>query len=271
MDADLVHFTKERETSLITLYGRALDSRSKNPILRDEAAEKAIRQIDYDFRKLKVRKSSVSYAIRAKRLDAWTAEFLADNPDATVLHLGCGLDSRVDRIDPPASVRWYDLDYAEVIALRRRLYPERDGYCTIGSSVTDPGWLDKVPADSPVMIVAEGLLPYLAKHDTKTLLERLTDHFPSGQLAFDACSPLTLRLVRYHPSLRATGASLGGWGIDDPRELEKWNPRLQLITELTLTDTPEIAKLPRRYRGLCRVVNGIPALRRMLRLLRYRF
>ncbi len=89
----MVDLTKEQETSLITLYGRALESRSKTPIL--------VRRLDYDFRKLKVRRSnSVSAAIRAKRLDAWTAEFLADNPDATVLHLGCGRQPTADSRQP---------------------------------------------------------------------------------------------------------------------------------------------------------------------------
>jgi len=65
-----------------------------------------------------------------------------------MLHLGCGLDSRVYRIDPPASVRWFDVDYPEVIALRRHLYPERAGYRVIGSSLADLSWLAEVPGDA---------------------------------------------------------------------------------------------------------------------------
>src|SRR4029453_11127268 len=128
-----VHLTKEKETLLGRLYARALERRSQNPILRDEMAKNSIQGIDYDFEHLKV--DTLSIAIRAKQFDIWTTEFLADHPGATVLHLGCGLDSRVWRIDPPASVRWFDVDYPEVIELRRRLYPERAGYTTIGSSL----------------------------------------------------------------------------------------------------------------------------------------
>ncbi|GAA2848207.1 hypothetical protein GCM10020220_042160 [Nonomuraea rubra] len=58
-----------------------------------------------------------------------------------VLHLGCGLDARVYRIDPPATVDWYDLDYPTVIELRERFLPPREHYTLIASSVTDPaGW-----------------------------------------------------------------------------------------------------------------------------------
>jgi len=42
-----------------------------------------------------------------------------------MLHLGCGIDSRVYRFDPPVSVRWFDVDYPEVFELRKCLYPER--------------------------------------------------------------------------------------------------------------------------------------------------
>src|SRR5215469_15673988 len=165
MEAEKVHLTKEKETSLITLYSRALHSRSQDPVLRDEAAEEAIGRIDYDFGRLKLRKvEPLSIAIRAKQFDLWTSQFLADTPNATVLHLGCGLDSRVFRLNPNASVRWFDVDYPEVIEVRRRLYPKRANYFMIGSSVTDPGFLDEVPTDRPAMIVAEGVMMYLAEH-----------------------------------------------------------------------------------------------------------
>ncbi|AUX46822.1 GlcNAc transferase [Sorangium cellulosum] len=272
MGREPVHLTKEKETLLITLYGKALESRSSDSILRDEAAEEAVRRLDYDFGKLKVRRrDAVGLAIRARELDRWTAEFLADSPGAVVLHLGCGLDTRVFRVDPPASVLWFDIDYPEVIALRRRVYPDREGYRTIGSSVTDPGWLAELPAGRPAMIVAEGLLPYLAEHDARQLLERLTSHFPRGQVAFDAYSRMGARLLSFHPSIKATGASVGGWGIDDPRALQRWVPRLELVTELISYDAASIAKLPWAHRVIYHVARHVPAVMRMGRLLRYRF
>ena len=121
MQTEKVHLTKEKETLLATLYARALESQSPNPILRDEMAEDAVRHIDYDFDRLKV--DTLSIAMRARQFDSWTTEYLADHPDAVVLHLGCGLDSRVYRINPPPGVRWLDVDFPEVIELRRRVYP----------------------------------------------------------------------------------------------------------------------------------------------------
>jgi O-methyltransferase involved in polyketide biosynthesis len=52
MQSEKIRLTHEKETMLGTLYGRALESRSANPILRDEHAERVIGLIDYQFSKL---------------------------------------------------------------------------------------------------------------------------------------------------------------------------------------------------------------------------
>jgi O-methyltransferase involved in polyketide biosynthesis len=51
MTTEKIRFTKEKETMLMTLNGRAIQSQWKNPILRDPWAEEAMRHIDYDMSK----------------------------------------------------------------------------------------------------------------------------------------------------------------------------------------------------------------------------
>jgi O-methyltransferase involved in polyketide biosynthesis len=74
------------------------------PILGDRAAAEAVDRIDYDFARL--RRSVLPWgnqflvALRATQLDAWSHERLARHPDALVLHLGCGLDTRLFRLRP---------------------------------------------------------------------------------------------------------------------------------------------------------------------------
>jgi O-methyltransferase involved in polyketide biosynthesis len=46
----------------------------------------------------------------------------AAHPGAVVLHLGCGLDSRVFRVDPAAGHRWHHLDFPDVIEVKREPY-----------------------------------------------------------------------------------------------------------------------------------------------------
>jgi O-methyltransferase involved in polyketide biosynthesis len=273
VQTEKVHFTKEKETMLVTLYGRALDSQSKDPILRDLAAEEAIRRIDYDFQSLNVKWNDIlAIAARAKVFDLWTAEYLEDNPNAVVLHLGCGLDSRVFRIDPPSSVLWFDVDYPETIELRRSLFPERAGYHMVPSSVTELSWPDQVPADRPVLVVAEGLMYYLTEEQIKALLERVVERFPSGQIMFDAISRLYLKIQKTNVGISATGAKML-WGIDDPHELEAWSPRIKFVTKLSSMDQnmPNIQKMPGGLRWFIGVLAHIRPLREMGLLLRYKF
>jgi O-methyltransferase involved in polyketide biosynthesis len=149
-------------TNLVTLYLRAYESRSRRPVLGDHAAAEAVDRIDYDFKR--IHRTSLPatnqylVTLRAKQLDDWCADYLRRQPDAVVLHLGCGLDGRAVRRTPPSSVLWFDLDQPGVIELRRRLYEDTEQYRMIGSSVTDPGWLDQIPTGRPTLVVAEGLL-----------------------------------------------------------------------------------------------------------------
>lgn len=276
MQTETVALTREKETLLITLWAKAGESLLPDSLLEDRFAAQAAARIDYDFARLKVdRDLMVGLAMRAHTLDGWTCAFLAEQSEAIVLHLGCGLDSRIFRIDPPAGIDWYDVDYPEVIALRRKLYPARDDYHLIGSSVTEPDWLEGLPQDRPAMIVAEGLLPYLPEEEVPLLLERLVRHCRSGEIVFDAYSPLGLRLIALQPSIKATGAVLH-WALDDPAELERQVPGLELVTELTAYDpdgydAAQIARMSWPARFAMQFFSLIPPLARIGLLLRYRF
>jgi O-methyltransferase involved in polyketide biosynthesis len=276
MAIEKVQLTKEKQTLLGTLYGRALESRTAEPVLRDPWAQQAVAQIDYDFARLRMKaEHGLSVAFRARAFDRVTREFLDAHPRATVLHLGCGLDSRVFRLDPASTVRWYDVDFPDVIDLRRRLYPERSaesGYQLVASSVTESGWLEEIPSDRPTLVVAEGVLMYLTADTARSLIVRLTEHMPEGLLAFDAMNTTGLRLQRFNPVLKATGARLS-WGLDDPRQLLEWAPRLELLEQVSATDFLDEGDLARFSFGQrlgLRLIGAIPAARNLGRMLRYR-
>ncbi|MFI6317884.1 class I SAM-dependent methyltransferase [Nonomuraea sp. NPDC050556] len=246
-----------------TLYLRAWESRSERSILRDHYAAEAVEKLDYDFAAVhrRVRPSSNQYlvALRATRFDEWARAFLEGHPAATVLHLGCGLDSRALRLEPPPGVRWYDVDMPEVIALRAQLYPASGDYHLIGTSVTDQDWLDQIPADRPVLVVAEGLLPYLPEAEVMALLRRLTERFPSGEMIFDVSAPWLARLIKVFR-----------WGVRDGRVFEQWNPRLTCVDQVSFG--AGYAKLPAGfYRRLYQLGDAIPVWRNMFRIYRLRW
>jgi methyltransferase (TIGR00027 family) len=277
MTTDKIHFTKEKETMLMTLSGRALQSQWKNPILRDPWAEEAMRHIDYDLSKQLTGVASWSMwkdigptiiATRAATFDLLTTRFLADHPDAVVLQVGCGMDSRAFRVDPPASVQWYDVDYPEVIELRRQLFPERESYHLIGAPLEDLRWLDEVPGDRPGLLIAEGVLHYLSETEVKALLNAVVAHFPGGQMVFDICNSMIVK--RAGANVGGTGATYK-WGLDDPQAINQLEPKLELIKEFSMHELVGFSRFPLWVRALFRAQELSPTLRRMERTIVYRY
>jgi O-methyltransferase involved in polyketide biosynthesis len=260
-------------TNLCTLYLRAYESRLEQPILGDRAAAEAVDRIDYDFARM--HRASLPWgnqflvALRAKQLDMWADKFLRRNPDAVVLHLGCGLDSRAFRLEVPSEVSWFDVDVPEVVALRQRLYTDRPDYTMIGSSVTEPSWLDQIPAERPALIVAEGLIMYLTEGEIRDLLKRLTDRFDTGELLADLLSPWGPRFSNSPILAKFSTAGITKWGTRNGHELLRWIPRLDLIETSTFLDPAKIPLKPQRL--LYRLSCAIPAMRNYDRLYRFRF
>ncbi|MEU8234644.1 class I SAM-dependent methyltransferase [Actinoplanes sp. NPDC048967] len=261
-----------QKTLTPVLKAKALDNRLPDPILGDRYAERVMRRLDpgYDRGRGATQLGLVA-VIRSLAHDTWARSFLAAHPDAVVLHLGCGLDARVHRIDPPATVDWFDLDYPAVIELRKQLLPSREHYVQLGTSVTDLAWLDRIPRERPVLLIAEGLVPYLTEADVRRLLTTVVEAFPSGQLQFDTVPVWAWRTSRWDPTLRRYDAQFH-CGFDDPAALAQWHPRLEFVDEAPMYDAALVkAKAPATVRRVYRLLTLLPGLKRSTRIVRFRF
>ena len=236
-----------------------------------------MRHIDYDLNKQLTGVASWSMwkdigptiiATRAATFDQLTTCFLADHPDAVVIQVGCGMDSRAFRINPPASVQWFDVDYPDVIDLRRQLFPERDGYHMIGAALEDLGWLDELPRDRPGLLIAEGVLHYLGEKEVKALLNVVVAHFSSGQMIFDICNSLIVK--RAGSNVGGTGATYR-WGLDNPQDIKQLEPKLELIKEFRPSELVAFSRFPLWVRALFRAQELNSMLRRMERMVVYRY
>ena len=266
-----VRLSQEKETLLMALYLRSLDNRRATPILGDRYAQDVVDRIDYDFGKLgNLKGNAPLIATRALQFDTWTKEFLADHPDGVVLHLACGLDSRPLRIPRPATAQWIDVDYPDVIELRERLYGEIEGVRTVGSSVTETAWWDQVPADRPALVLAEGLLMYLAPDDVGVLVDRALTHFPRGCLVFDGVAPWVKTVAGLQPSMRRADTGFR-WAMPAPDAFAREHPPLRLRDERSAVDLIGRHQTNAVTRTATGALAHVPALRDAMRFLRYDF
>lgn len=266
-----VELTGEKATLLATLYGRALDAGSAHPILGDRWAREVVDQIDVDVKRTGLRPGDEkAVALRAKHLDTWAQEFLDRHPESIVLHLGCGLDTRYFRLGRPPEVVWYDIDYPEVIALRSQLIPEAENVFTIGSSVTDLAWLTEIPADRPVLVIAEGLVMYLEEQPGRELFRAIVERFPSGQLIFDSLSSFGIKMQRFNRAVATVKAQMH-WGIDGVAELESIASGLRCVTAMSAFDLPGYEDLKPRFRIMVQLMRHIRAMKNLAIFYRLEF
>lgn len=245
MSVTLPDLSPAERSLFLTLGIRALDAGQPRPFLGDPMAGGILDETGFDVstfpvlgsRRVDVATKTFDVAIRTKREDEAVAGFVARHPDAVVLDLGSGLDTRVFRVDPPATVDWYDVDLPTVAELRERLVPARSGTHVVHADVATEGWLAEIPADRPAMVVHDGLVPFLSDDAFAALLRRLTGHFAYGETAFNSYTKLAVWTLERS---RIFG-DVPGTGFNDPRAPERWVPGLRLLDETFIVRSPEVA------------------------------
>ncbi len=274
MTTDKIKLKDEKETLFIPLSGKALDYRSKNSILNDSKANDIVEKVGIDFTSNKgigARIGARTLAVRAKQYDEWTKDFITKNKNAVVVHLGCGLDARITRVQPSSSIAWFDVDYPDVISLRKEFYSETNEYKMIASSITSQNWLETIPADRPAFIIAEGVLEYLSEEEVKTLLNRLTNYFSHGQIAFDVMNTFAVGLGNKNLKNTTGAVNILKWTVNDINEIDKLNPKLKRIEVVSRIKSVFVKKLPFGIRLILGLLSLSSNQKNAMRLLRYDF
>ena len=221
------------ETLLMTLYLRARESQRPNAMIKDDRAVEMVKQIDCDFSRFRMqRHDEVAIIVRMNKFDNHVRSFLARSPDAVVVHIGCGLDTRFERVDN-GDVEWFDLDMPDVIALRQKLIRSQSSrYHTLATSVFEDGWLEGVGRFKPrsFMFIAEGVLPYFEEVQVKSLFLKLREHFPGCELVCDAHTPFVVWADNLHLAYAKLKARLH-WSIKHGKDVENWGEGIRLLDE----------------------------------------
>lgn len=221
------------ETLLIPLYMRAKESRRNNPILKDKVAERLAESLEYDYSQFDgANLSEVGCVIRGWYFDRSVRQFIETHSNPVVVNVGCGLDTRFQRIKDSRAL-FYDIDLPEVISLRRKMIPEQPGNVYIAASLLETDWMDILRQrhyEAQFIFIVEGVLMYFYEEQVKTFLHHLASRFAGGELWFDVCGTMMSRHGVKPDSLRKHEAQIRS-GLDDGHLVEQWEPSLKLIEQ----------------------------------------
>jgi O-methyltransferase involved in polyketide biosynthesis len=195
-----------------------------------------VARIDYDFSKFD--SGVMSYygvLARAKMMDDQAKAFISQNPGCVIVSVGCGLDTRFSRVDN-GRIRWYNLDFPEVIETCRLFFEDHPRVQDIPKSALDPGWTQAVETNGqPLLIISEGMLMYLHENEVAQFLEVLTGGFNSFAAHFDLLYQGMVNKGRMHDTVKNTSAQFH-WGVKDGSEVVRLYPGLRQDGLINFTD-----------------------------------
>lgn len=185
-----VILTSIQETLLLPLWGRAIEVDEINSKLNDEKAKAIVNSLNYDFSRLDNRVSEISrlsWISRSIFIDAKVKEFIGKHPEASIVNIGCGLDTTYERVDNKKA-EWYELDFPEVIDFRKKYISEEVNRRFISSSVFDDKWYQEIENKDNVLIILAGVIYYFTDEEILRLLQRFGNEFRNCIVVFDYCS-----------------------------------------------------------------------------------
>lgn len=255
------------ETLLIALWARAAATQEKTPLIRDDKAVEMLSQIDYDFSRFEKNSelTKLGVAIRTQILDQALKAFLDAYPNAVVINLGAGLDTRRQRVGC-GNGDWYEIDVPETIDLRRLFFKETEHYHFISRSMFDNQWIEEIDFfGRPVLFLAEGVFMYFEEKQIKDLFNTLAAAVPGSEMLFEMLAPFMVGKSSKHETVKKIESKAEfKWGMKHSRDMENWNPNIRLIAEHPYYDLHKnrwgtfgrIARLPiiRPYLA-CRIVH----------------
>ena len=201
------------KTLYIPLYGKSLVSK-KGIILHDTKAEEIWSKEGFELKgRSKSKWLAYNMAMRAKVFDDWTEKMLKESPDAVVIHIGCGLDSRCLRVRQEYKL-WVDCDFPDVLDIRRQYYSESEIYRMMALNATDAERISELPDGVSAVIVLEGLSMYLTNGELKALVAALQAKYQKISVLMDVYTEFGAKASEKKNPINDVGVTKV-YGVDD--------------------------------------------------------
>lgn len=201
------------KTLYIPLYGKSLVSK-KGIILRDSKAEEIWSKEGFELKGKSMSKwLAYNMAMRARVFDDWTDKMLKETPDAVVIHIGCGMDSRCLRVTQKYRL-WVDCDFPDVLDIRRQYYEESDSYRMMTLNATDTEQIRELPEADFAIVVLEGLSMYLTNDELKALIAALQAKYQRISVLMDVYTEFGAKASEKKNPINDVGVTKT-YGVDD--------------------------------------------------------
>ena len=205
------------KTLYIPLYGKSYVSK-KGLFLTDKKAEEIWETERFELKgKAKSKWLAYYMGVRSAVFDTWLQQKIADMPNATILHIGCGMDSRILRVG--ANNPWYDVDFLGVIQERKRYFAETETYKMLAGDIRKSSWLKEIKQTETAIVVMEGVSMYLTAKEMQNLADFLCNHFQKVVLLADAYTCFGAKMSKRRNPINEVGVT-EVYGINHPQEYQ---------------------------------------------------
>lgn len=253
------------KTLYIPLCGKAYVSR-RGVILDDPKAEEIWAAEGFPLKgKSKSKWLAYYMGMRSAVFDRWLKSQMEADPAAVILHIGCGMDSRCERVGTRGHL-WFDMDFPDVIKERKRYYRETEDYKMLSTDVRDTDWLAQLPAGNAI-IVMEGVSMYLRMDELKQTLGQICSHFEKASLLMDCYTEFAAKASRVKNPINDVGVTRV-YGVDDPKMLD--GKGLGFLCEHEMTPTELVDELRGMEKMVFQALFAGNIAKKMYRLYEYR-
>ena len=254
------------KTLYIPLYGKAYVSK-KGIILKDKKAEEIWDNEGFELKgKSKSKWLAYYMGMRSSVFHLWVKEKLTELNDATVIHIGCGMDSRVLRVGTH-NHKWYDVDFSEVICERKLHYSENADYKMLEGDARNPEWLNEISERKSAVVIIEGVSMYLKPEEIRNLITTLNSHFDKIALMMDCYTEMSAKISKYKNPINDVGVTTV-YGTDNPKIFETGG--FKFIKEHNMTSDTLIDELKGMEKCIFKKLYGGKFSKKMYRLFEYK-
>lgn len=225
------------KTLIIPLWARAEES-IHGGLIKDELSEKIISKIDisiYGFDQMsKFVRNYLLTAIanRTILIDKYLDKSITKQ--SVVYNFGCGLDTRFARYEGRIR-KWFDIDMADVIDLRKNFFKESENYKMISGSILDPLISQIIESPGNSIVICEGLLMYFKESEVQSFLTQILNRSKGGNMILETLG--SWAKIKVNPVIKGIGEnSRYTWTLNNTMDCRKLDNRMMMISSNSIFD-----------------------------------